>query len=44
MWEHIESFAKEVGVMPFIVLGRLQSDQYLDWTDYQTKVVRYEWA
>lgn len=43
-WENIECFAKSIGVMPFIVLGRLQKDQYLDWSDYTDKIVRYEWA
>lgn len=43
-WESIIAFAEAVGVKPFVVLGRLQNDEYLDWTDYHDKVVRYEWA
>ncbi len=43
-WESIKSFAELVDVEPFIVLGRLQKDDYLDWSDYPDKVVRYEWA
>lgn len=43
-WERIEAFAETVGVEPFIVLGRLQNDEYLDWSEYSDKVVRYEWA
>lgn len=43
-WDRIETFAKTVVVKPYIVLGRLQNDGYLDWTDYADKVVRYEWA
>lgn len=43
-WESIESFAKTVNVMPFIVLGRLQNDGYIDWSEYTNKVVRYAWA
>ena len=29
----------EVGVQPFIVLGQLQRDSTLDWTDFADKVV-----
>jgi len=43
-WNGIEKFAKESGVQPFIVLGRLQKDEILDWSDYPDKVVRYSWA
>lgn len=43
-WEGIQDFAKKVDIQPFIVLGRLQNDKYLDWSDYSDKVVRYKWA
>lgn len=43
-WENIMAFAEAIGVKPFIVIGRLQSDGFLDWSDYSNKVVRYEWA
>lgn len=43
-WNRITAFAEAVEVKPFIVLGRLQNDGYLDWSDYPEKVVRYEWA
>ncbi len=43
-WHKIEAFAEAVDVEPFIVLGRLQNDRYLDWSDYPEKVVRYSWA
>lgn len=43
-WESIVDFAESVGVEPFIVLGRLQNDEYLDWSEYTDKVVRYSWA
>jgi len=43
-WDRIIAFAEAVDVQPFIVLGRLQNDGYLDWADYPDKVVRYEWA
>ncbi|MDO4460282.1 MAG: HigA family addiction module antitoxin [Clostridia bacterium] len=43
-WDRITAFAEAVDVKPFIVLGRLQNDGYLDWSDYPDKVVRYDWA
>ena len=43
-WDRIVAFAEAVGVKPFIVLGRLQNDEMLDWSDYPEKVVRYDWA
>ena len=43
-WKKITDFAKNIGVESYIVLGRLQNDGYLDWTDYTDKIVRYEWA
>lgn len=43
-WNSITRFAKKAGVPSFIVLGRLQKDEYLDWSDYSQNVVRYEWA
>lgn len=43
-WESIKTFAEDIGVEPFIVLGRLQNDEFLDWSDYPDKVVRYEWV
>ena len=43
-WDRITAFAEAVKVKPFIVLGRLQNDGYLDWSDFPDKVTRYEWA
>lgn len=43
-WRNIMTFAKIAAVEPFIVLGRLQNDGYLDWSDYSDKVVKYIWA
>ncbi|MCQ2405764.1 MAG: ImmA/IrrE family metallo-endopeptidase [Oscillospiraceae bacterium] len=43
-WDQITAFAEAVEVKPFIVLGRLQNDGYVDWSDYTDKVVRYDWA
>lgn len=42
-WGDIEEFAKKIGVAPFIVLGRLQKDQVLDWSEYTGHVVKYKW-
>lgn len=43
-WESIQSFANAIGVKPFIVLGRLQNDEYIDWSEYTNEIIRYEWA
>ena len=43
-WQEIELFAHDVGVRPYIVLGRLQKDGFLEWSDYASKVVHYKWA
>lgn len=43
-WDKIRDFAESVKIQPFIVLGRLQNDQLLDWSEYSDKVVRYKWA
>jgi len=43
-WERIRTFAEANEVQPFIVLGRLQNDGYLDWSEYPDKVARYDWA
>jgi len=43
-WKKICAFAEANKVQPFVVLGRLQNDGYLEWTDYPDKVVKYEWA
>lgn len=43
-WSGIERFADKIHVQPFIILGRLQNDRILDWTQFSGHVVRYEWA
>ena len=43
-WQNIEDFAQTAGVKPYIVLGRLQKDEFLEWSNYPDKVVKYEWA
>ena len=43
-WEDIVYFAKQANVQPYIVLGRLQNDRVLDWSDYAGKLEKYVWA
>lgn len=43
-WQNIVDFAESEQVLPSIVLGRLQSDRILDWSDFANYVVRYKWA
>lgn len=42
-WNQIEQFAKRMGVPAFIVLGRLQKEEYLEWTDFPGKCPMYSW-
>ena len=44
VWGDIEAFASRIGVAPYIVLGRLQNDDVLDWSDYSDRVPRLIWA
>ena len=41
-WGDIEEFAKKINVQTFIVLGRLQKDQILDWSEYSDHAVMYK--
>lgn len=43
-WSDIEAFAAQNEVQPFIVLGRLQKDEILDWSDHAQRVVKYKWS
>ncbi len=43
-WPDIQELAEKAQVTPYIVLGRLQNDGYLDWSDYTDKIPRYSWA
>ena len=43
-WSNIEEFSKKNNIRPFILLGRLQNDQILDWSDFSDKIVNYEWG
>ncbi len=44
LWQDIEQFAIQENVLPSIVLGRLQKDGILDWSDFSAHVIRYKWA
>ncbi len=43
-WGDIVTLADKAGVKPYIVLGRLQKDGILEWSDYPNQVQRYKWA
>lgn len=40
--ENIEKFAKNQNIPVFIVIGRLQSDQYLNWNEYSDYKIKYQ--
>jgi len=40
----IGCFAREVGIAPGIVVGRLQHDKHLDYSRYNNLKVRYRWT
>ncbi len=40
----IEEFAKTQGVLKDIVIGRLQNDEILDYSQYSKQKIRYKWA
>ena len=40
----IEIFANSQDVKPFVVIGRLHKDEYIDWNVHDDKIDRYEWA
>lgn len=42
--DEIEKFANDIGVQPYIVVGRLQKDGFLEWSDCTDKIIRYSWA
>lgn len=41
--ERIIEFAKENGVLNYIVIGRLQKEKYLPWSAYSDMRVSYDW-
>jgi HTH-type transcriptional regulator / antitoxin HigA len=40
----VQAFAKQIGVAPGIVVGRMQKDGLLPWTHLNSLKVRYRWA
>ena len=40
----IEKFADENKVKPYIVIGRLQNDNFLEWSDFNDYIEKYMWA
>lgn len=41
--EAIHKYAKSQNVMPYIVIGRLQKEKYLDYRAYSNYKLRYKW-
>ena len=41
--DRIIKFAKENDVPNYIVIGRLQKEKYLQWSDYPEMIVSYDW-
>lgn len=39
--QSIKEFAKEQNVLPCIVIGRLQKEKYLKWSDYTEEMIMY---
>ena len=40
----IKEFSKTQNVQPYIVIGRLQNDGELEWSDYPGEMVYYDWV
>ena len=40
----IKSFAENQQIMPYIVIGRLQREKLLEYSQYSSEKVRYKWA
>ena len=40
----IKRFAKKQHVQPYIVIGRLQSDEIIEWSTYSDQIDTYEWV
>ena len=43
-FDKIKELADKAKVKPFIVIGRLQKDGHLDWSEYAKKIPQYSWA
>lgn len=42
--EMIEKYAKTQNVMPYMVIGRLQKEKYLDYRTFSNYKLRYKWS
>lgn len=42
--ESIQEYAESQSVMPYIVIGRLQKEKYLDYKTYCNYKLRYKWG
>ena len=42
--ETIHKYAKSQNVMPYIVIGRLQKEKYLDYRIFSNYKLRYKWG
>ena len=38
----MKEFAKTQNILPSIVIGRLQNDSHLKWSDFTDEIVKYE--
>ena len=38
----INAFANKQKILPSIIIGRLQKDKYLKWSDYSDQIKKYE--
>lgn len=38
----IKEFSKKQNILPAILIGRMQKEQYLKWTDYPEQIIKYE--
>jgi addiction module HigA family antidote len=41
--ENIKSFAKQIGIAPGIVVGRMQKEELIEWSQCNDLKVRYQW-
>ena len=39
----IKKFAQAQDIQPYIIVGRLQSDEVIDWSQHSNLLVRYKW-
>ena len=38
----IKEFSKKQNILPAILIGRMQNDKYLKWSDYPEQIIKYE--